>query len=492
MSLLHLESLPFRLTKGELLTFLSEAGNLDRRRVGRIELHGGQATVEVPDGQEARLVKALDGATLKDRRIRARIASSPLVTSGGEDHFQRLTRLLEMESEAEAQQIMGGLQKLSAAEAERTGNSLVNLVIQDEYFGLGGRCVLTLGKRNATLPLPWTRLNAGTPVVLSGEGTARSSGVRGVVCERGEHVLQVAVNDLSDELREFSTYRLDLANDEVARLRQKAALERVRTAGGDRLAELRGILLGEADPEFVPELPVAPLNPALNVSQQEAVRFALTAADLAIIHGPPGTGKTTAVVELIRQAIQRGDKVLACAPSNLAVDNLLEKLLAAGERAVRLGHPARVLPALREHTLDLIVQEHADVRLARKLAKEAFALRRKAGKWTRAKPEPGARQEMRRKRVNSSPMPADWRRRPSSRFSTRLPSSVPRRPGWIARFSASGSSIWPCSMKPARARSRVAGFRFCAAAGWSWPAIIASCRRPFSHKMPRPRATASA
>src|SRR5262249_61739342 len=108
-------------------------------------------------------------------------------------------------------------------------------------------------------------------------------------------------------------------------------------------------------------------------------------------HGPPGTGKTTTVVELIRQAVRRGERVLACAPSNLAVDNVLERLLRYGERAVRLGHPARVLPELRQHTLDVMVEEHADNRLARKVAKEAFAPFSKASKGTGANPEPGAR-----------------------------------------------------------------------------------------------------
>jgi predicted DNA helicase len=79
----------------------------------------------------------------------------------------------------------------------------------------------------------------------------------------------------------------------------------------------------------------------------------------------------------------------------MAVDNLLMRLLAAGERAVRLGHPARVLPELREHTLDLLVDNHPSVRIGRKLVKEARALFRQAGKYTRAKPEPGARREMR-------------------------------------------------------------------------------------------------
>jgi predicted DNA helicase len=125
------------------------------------------------------------------------------------------------------------------------------------------------------------------------------------------------------------------------------------------------------------------------------VRLALSARDLAVIHGPPGTGKTTTVVELIRQTVARGERVLACAPSNLGVDNMFERLLAAGVRAVRLGHPARVLPALRQNTLDLMVEEHPDIRLARRLVKEAFALRNKADRYTRARPPPGAKREMR-------------------------------------------------------------------------------------------------
>src|SRR5262249_43508025 len=186
------------------------------------------------------------------------------------------------------------------------------------------------------------------------------------------------------------------------------ALRRAASADGERLAELRAVLLGEREPAFLweGEAPAQPpeaiggsagASPSqLNLPHLDALRLALSAQDLPLIHRPPGTGKTTTVAELIRQAVARGDKVLACAPSNLAVDNLLEKLLAAGERPVRLGHPARVMPELRERALDILVEKHPDARQARKVAKDAFALFRQADKWTRGKPEPGAKAAMRK------------------------------------------------------------------------------------------------
>jgi superfamily I DNA and/or RNA helicase len=311
-----------------------------------------------------------------------------------DEHFRRLTRLLELEARAEARQALERVQRLPAAEAEATGNCLAGLVVREEFSGLGGRWVVTLGKRGADAPLPWTRLGAGSPVLLSRTGSAPGDGLRGVVSERGQRWLRVAFNDPLDD-EGGVTYRLDLSTDEVATQRQRSALQRAESARHDRLAELRSTLLGQRPPEFAPPADFTPLDPSLNESQREAVRFALSARDLAIVHGPPGTGKTTTVVELIRQAVRRGERVLACAPSNLGVDNLLERLAAGGERVVRLGHPARVLPELRAHTLDLLVEDHDDTRLARKMAKEAFALFRKAGKWTRAKPEPGARRDMR-------------------------------------------------------------------------------------------------
>jgi superfamily I DNA and/or RNA helicase len=310
-----------------------------------------------------------------------------------EDHFARLADLLELESQAEARQIVERVARLPPVQAEATGHCLVDLLVRDGYAGLGGRFVLTLGRRSGELP--WTRLGTGTPVVLSVQGQRGDEGWRGVVSERDGGLIRVAFNDPPDEEAPGTLYRLDIAPDEAARLRRRQALDRAAAARRNRLAELRAVLLGQVEPRFGEVEAESALDAGLNESQRAAVDFALSAQDVAVLHGPPGTGKTTTVVELVRRAVRRVQRVLVCAPSNLGVDNVLEKLLAFGENAVRLGHPARVLPELREHTLDLLVERHPDARAARKHVKEAFALFRQAGKWTRAKPEPGARQQMR-------------------------------------------------------------------------------------------------
>ena len=137
----------------------------------------------------------------------------------------------------------------------------------------------------------------------------------GVVSAANYRSIQVAV----DHWISGSQFDLDLSADEVSRNRERAALQTVSMARG-RLGELRQIVLGDLGSRFgAPRQPrfdaVRPLAIAdgLNPSQRAAIQFALSARDIAIIHGPPGTGKTTSVVAFIREAVLRGEKVLACA-----------------------------------------------------------------------------------------------------------------------------------------------------------------------------------
>jgi superfamily I DNA and/or RNA helicase len=212
----------------------------------------------------------------------------------------------------------------------------------------------------------------------------------GVVSARDRSSIEVAL----EEWPEGDGFRVDLAADEITRKRQQAALRAAAKARG-RTAEIRKVLLGERDPRFDSEAECE-FETTLNPSQQAAVRFAMSAQDLAIIHGPPGTGKTTTVVELIIQAVSRGEKVLACAPSNTAVDNILERLVRARQKVVRVGHPARVNEQLRDFTLDAKVQDHEAMKIVREMLREAENLFRRAGRFTRARPARGEKQSMRR------------------------------------------------------------------------------------------------
>lgn len=312
-----------------------------------------------------------------------------------EDHFQRLIRCLELEAAAATAENVRLSRRASGAQAERTGNSLVGLAIRDERAGFGGRVIVTLGKRDRRLELPWTKLNCGTPIVLSDDQAVNDkAGWRGVVTDRDRETITIALEDSPESAADRPLYRLDLSTDEIARDRQRSALRTASAAERGRLRALKERLLGEAPPQFGESRNWTSLSP-LDESQRAAVDLALRAEHLAVIHGPPGTGKTTTVIELIRQAVRRGERVLACAPSNLAVDNLLERLVAAGEKVIRIGHPARVLPELREHTLDLLVESHPDLKLAREWTKEAWTLRRTASKFTRTAPAAGARRDAR-------------------------------------------------------------------------------------------------
>ncbi len=313
------------------------------------------------------------------------------------DHFSRLIMLLELEAEAEKQANLLDFQRSSPAAAEQNGISLTNLVIRDESGGMGGRILLTFGKRNQNLSLPWTRLGSGSPVILSEEGNRDGviSGWRGVVTRLTRDSIQAAFSDWPETESERPVFRLDRSTDEISRQRQRKGLEKAKNAATNRLGELRDILLCIRPPVFHPTSEISIFNKGLNKSQTDAVKFALSASDAAIIHGPPGTGKTTTLVELIRQILKRGERVLALAPSNIAVDNLLEKLIKSGEAPIRLGHPARVLPELRDHTLDQLVENHPEMKVVQRLFRESRALRAKASRYTRAKPEPGERKALR-------------------------------------------------------------------------------------------------
>ncbi|MCP4175840.1 MAG: AAA family ATPase [Fuerstiella sp.] len=306
-----------------------------------------------------------------------------------DQHFNNLRRWLEMEGDAERERLEQRRHVQSSAQAERGGETLLDMVVRTHTTGLGGRYLITLQKRRSTERLPWHRFKAGSPVILSPDGDGQGESRPGVVSARRPDSLEIAIDDWPEGDR----FRLDLSPDEVTRKRQLAAMKTAEKATS-RPGQLRDLMLYDRPPTFRTNVDAARAE-CLNESQQQAVEFAMSANDLAIIHGPPGTGKTTTVVELIRQAVANGERVLACAPSNTAVDNLLERLIAAGENAVRLGHPARVLEVVRSHTLDALVEQHDAHHVIHEMLREADQLERKASRFTRARPASGQKYQQR-------------------------------------------------------------------------------------------------
>src|SRR5690606_14624884 len=153
-------------------------------------------------------------------------------------------------------------------------------------------------------------LDVGSPVLLSPGAKLTGGGYRGVISERRPDGIEVALNTIPDDLEDHATWRLDIAFDEIAVHRQRPALQQAAMAAGNRTAQLRAILLGEKAPSFSPIRTIPTLDASLNETQRDAVRLAVSARDIALIHGPPGTGKTTTVVEIIRHAIRAGQKIL--------------------------------------------------------------------------------------------------------------------------------------------------------------------------------------
>ena len=313
-------------------------------------------------------------------------------SADSEKHFVDMACWLAMESQAEVERMEERRRKQNERDAEKSGETVLDLVVTDYEMGLGGHKLVTFKRRSPSKPMPWHRLRVGSPVVVSPFPISGQS-ESGVVSQKRSDSIQVAMNRWPDA----DVFRIDLTADEVTRQRQHRAIMIGKDAKG-RLGKLREILMGEREPEFSPPETIRKIELVtnLNPAQQDAVRFALSARDLAIIHGPPGTGKTTTVVELICQAIKSGDMVLACAPSNTGVDNLLERLIALKQRVVRIGHPARVSEDLRNFTLDGLVADHENTSIVNEMRREAEDLFRQSEKWTRAKRSRDDRQELRR------------------------------------------------------------------------------------------------
>ncbi|KAJ9115214.1 hypothetical protein QFC20_001081 [Naganishia adeliensis] len=307
--------------------------------------------------------------------------------------LSRHLHLLVAERQAEIDQTSLLASKCSPKLLEKRGLAIGGLGVSNVSVGLGGKTQielhLPLAYHNSPLLPPHT-FRTGDPARLetnpsnangsskkkvkategkSGDG--ENEGVEGVVAKVTSEKITLSV-DSNKELELPERLRLD--SDEEAR-RQPFNVNLMKVLFGlqsPSMASLDCLTLEPMD-QATEKSPIEWFDTTLNDSQKRAVEFTLRANEAACIHGPPGTGKTFTLVEIIRQLVLvQKKKVLICGASNLAVDNLLARLapLFPPADVVRLGHPARITQSLLTRTLDYRASRSEDAEIAKDVKDE--------------------------------------------------------------------------------------------------------------------------
>jgi len=283
-------------------------------------------------------------------------------------HF---TELVELEREEQMRRHEEEMRRLSGREREERGRAFLMMKGKSQDLGLGGKHLVKFRKQTAGITLPESEIEVGDLVLISKTSLWDEDNPLGTVAEKTSYAITIAFDNAPPGFVYRKDLRIDLFVNDITFQRMIEALTQFK-----RLPRWRkDKLLGNTAPEFTQVDKIEFFNTKLNKSQQEAVIRSLAARDFFLIHGPPGTGKTITCVEVIAQLIKRGNKILTAADSNVAVDNLVERLDKIGVNVVRIGHPARIIPALRRRSLDYLVQDEPDYRKAQEFRKRAYELK---------------------------------------------------------------------------------------------------------------------
>ncbi len=262
-------------------------------------------------------------------------------------------RLVNLERREEMRRHKEEIRNLSPRERESKGRAILRLKGKDAGKVLGGRYLVRFSRKGE---LSENEISVGDLVMASTSNPLSIGNPTGTVAEKTGYSISVAFENKPPQFLYKKGVRLDLYVNDITFQRMIEAISTFKELpDNDPVKEL---LLNNKEPRFK-ELrkPLVFENKNLNDSQCLAVQGALEAEDVFLIHGPPGTGKTTVLAEIIIQHIKKGCKVIATADSNVAIDNLVELLASQGRNVVRVGHPSRVTPALQRHTVDYLMEE---------------------------------------------------------------------------------------------------------------------------------------
>ncbi|HMF71029.1 MAG TPA: AAA domain-containing protein [Flavitalea sp.] len=299
------------------------------------------------------------------------------------DYFKKLDELLKIEKQEDQQQFSRQSQTLSIADKRANGVAWFPIAIRDTEIGRGDYLTVEV-ERTTHQELPH-QLRFGAAAILFSNHNKSEYILEGVITFQGGNKLKISLR--ADELPDWTRdgklgIELLFDNNSYEEMQQAIKLAAARLEKNDDATLIR-ILTGEKKPEFHDsKLVVKAKN--LNDSQIGAVYKIIQANELAIVHGPPGTGKTTTLVQAIKGMYQQDHKqILVTAPSNTAVDLLSQKLSEEGLNVLRVGNPARVSEQLMSLTLDSKMQAHGSMKEMKKLKKQANEFRNMAHKYKR-------------------------------------------------------------------------------------------------------------
>lgn len=299
------------------------------------------------------------------------------------DYFKNLLELVKIEREEDKRAYLALTQSSSVAERRASGLTWYPIAIRGTELSRAD--YLTVEVERTTHTEIVHQLRFGASAMLFSNHDPKNDFVEGSITFVGGNRLKISLH--TDELPEWaSTGKLGidlLFDDNSYDEMQKALKLAMELSEKKEQGQLISVLTGKTKPSFNTDIPVY-TNPRLNSKQQEAVTKIVQANELAIVHGPPGTGKTTTLVQAIKRMIKEGEKqILVVAPSNTAVDLLSEKLSDEGLNVLRVGNPARVSERLMSLTLDSKMSEHSSIKEIKRLKKQASEYKDMAHKYKR-------------------------------------------------------------------------------------------------------------
>lgn len=276
--------------------------------------------------------------------------------------LQRQKLLLQMEYYAEKEAFRKQTETMGMQRKVKRGDAWFPIRVGKTYYNsLNQRVVEVLRTEDLDIE---HNFEFGKPVMFfheKDEGKLRYFSFTGTVSFADGERMAVVVPDgapLADLQVGEGRVGCQLSFDETSYREMFDALDRVMAAKGNRLAALRELFYSTQKAQSYTFSPIR--LPWLNPAQKQAVNGVLRAKDVMIVHGPPGTGKTTTLVEAINETLMRESQVLVCAQSNMAVDWIAEKLVDRGIHVLRIGNPSRVNDKMLGFTYERRFESHPD------------------------------------------------------------------------------------------------------------------------------------